>query len=296
MRNFLIVVTIFIISVIGISAISWPLYASLPLQQWIPFNKFLKWLTILCVAILTVAVLKHRGCLTWNQVGFYPPKRSPLSLLSMGVITGFLMLSSLGVVFYLLDIRMFTSDNSLLSSISKLILSILPTALLISLIEETYFRGIQCSQLIKEKRVAAAIVLPAAFYMCIHFLNPQKVIIAQNPEWFYGITLMLSAPSQICHTNDCVGMGATLFLAGIFLSLARLLGKHLIVCIGIHAGWITGIKLTKYLTDFNRNSDLAFLAEGHDHFIGILAALWLIIPCVLLGKMLARDIKSGYQN
>lgn len=281
MRDFLLVVAVFIIAAAGASAVAWPLYASLSLDQWIEFGKFAKWLAILATAFATVGLLKLRGCLHWTMTGFTALPKPATYLLSTGVAAGFAMLAPLGAVFYLLGIFVPDADATWLESASKLILSILPAALITSLIEETYFRGIQFGTLIREQRTAAAIVLPAAFYAGVHFLNPPEAA-AENPDWFYGTVLLFSAPAEICRAADCIGAGATLFLAGAMLALVRLLGGHLVLCIGIHAGWIIGIKGTKHLTDFDRDADLVFLAGGHDHFSGLLATLWLAVPCVWL--------------
>ncbi len=255
---------------------------------WLEFDKFVKWLTLLVIALATVCVLKSRGRLHWPSAGFNTPHKPPLRLLGQGFATGFTMLALLGALLYVLDIRVADTDASVFASLVKLVLSVLPAALAVSLIEETYFRGVQFGALARERRTAAAVVLPAVFYASVHFLNPHEVATIQNPDWFYGTPLLFAAPAQICRETDCAGTGATLFMAGVLLGLVRVRGGHLVICIGIHAGWIAGIKLTKELTHFDRDADLAFLAAGHDHFTGVLAALWLAVPCALLIWRLLR--------
>ncbi len=289
MRDFLLVVATFIVVAVGMSAIAWPLYALLPPMPSLEFDKFCKWLTLLAVAIATLGVLKSRGRLHYRSLGFTPPPRPPLYLLGNGLAIGFVVLTTLGATLYLLDIRTADADVSLSDSALRLILAVLPAALAASLIEEVYFRGIQFGTLIRERRIVAAIILPAAFYAGIHFLNPQEAIAVENPDWFYGTTLLLAAPAQICSETDCIGTGATLFMAGVLLALVRAGGGHLITCIGIHAGWIVSIKLTKDLTHFHYDADLAFLANGYDHFTGILAALWLTVPCAGLIQRLIKN-------
>lgn len=279
----------FIVAVTGAGAAAWPLYTWLALETWIEFAKFAKWFAILAVAAATVAVLKRRGRLHWADVGFTPASRPVAYLLGTGFAAGFAMLASLGVVFLLIGVRTADADVSAAAIASKLIFSIIPAALAISLIEETYFRGVQFGALVRERRIAAAVTLPAAVYTVVHFLNPQTPAGDVEPGWFHGVTLMLSAPAEICRTSDCTGAIVTLFAAGVLLSLVRLLGGHLLTCIGIHAGWIAGIKLTKQMSDFDPGADLAFLAGGHDRFIGVLAALWLAAPCIWLIRRLVKN-------
>ena len=288
MRDFLLVALTFIIAVTAASATAWPLYSWLSLEQWVEFGKFTKWLAILLVAAATVGVLRLRGRLHWPMVGFDAPRKPWPLLLATGFVAGFLMLGSLGAALYLLGIRVPDTDKTLLESLAKLVLGVLPAALAVSLIEETYFRGVQFTALARRQRVAA-VILPAVFYMAVHFLNPQDDVAGHDPDWFYGITLLFEAPVAICRETDCAGAGATLFLAGVLLALVRLRGGHLLTCIGIHAGWIAGIKLTRNLTNFDHHADLAFLAGGGDRFTGILAAAWLAVPCAWLIKRLVKN-------
>ena len=289
MRDFLFVAAAFIVAVIGASAVAWPLYAWLTLETWVEFTKFAKWFALLTVAVATVAVLKHRGRLHWPDVGFTSASKPVPYLLSTGFAAGLVMLASLGVAFLFLGVRVADAGSSPAEITFKLIFSIIPAALAVSLIEETYFRGVQFEALARERRTAAAVILPAAFYMIVHFLNPQEPAGGAEPDWFHGVALVLSAPAEICRTSDCVGAAAALFIAGALLSLVRLLGGHLLVCVGIHAGWIAGIKLTKQVSNFDRGADLAFLAGGHDRFIGVLAALWLAVPCIWLIRRLIKN-------
>ena len=286
MRDFLLITAIFITAVIAVSAGAWPLYAALIPEQSLEFGKFVKWSALLTVAIATFIVMKRRGMRRITLTG--TSQRSLLYLLGGGVVIGFVTLATLGAAFYALDIRVADADKSLAEQILKLFISVIPAAIVVSLIEETYFRGAQCGVLMREKKTAMAVVLPAIFYAGVHFLNPPDTVI-DDPEWFYGLTLLLAAPAEICRSSDCVGAAATLFFAGALLGLVRVLGGHLMLCVGIHAGWIAGIKLTRKLTDFNHDSELAFLANGYDHFTGILAAAWLAVLCAWLVKRLVEN-------
>ena len=289
MRDFILVVTAFIVAATGASAVTWPVHSWLSLEKWIEFDKFAKWFTILAVAIATVGILRARKHLHWPLVGFDAPEKPWPYLLGAGFIAGFIMLGTLGIALYLLDIRVPDTGSLTPENLLGFFLSVLPAALAVSLIEETYFRGVQIGTLVREQRVVSAAIFPAIFYMGVHFLNPDDSITVNIPNWFHGTVILFSAPAAICRETDCVGAGIALFLAGVLLALIRLHGGHLVTCIGIHAGWITGIKLTKELTDFNHNAGLAFLAGGHDRFIGILAAVWLALPCLWLVKRLVKN-------
>ena len=165
---------IFCICAIATSAVSWPIYLWLPLPQSVPFGKFAKWLSLLVIAAVTIAAFRHHR-LQFSSIRFLPARGSGARSLGFGLVAGFLLLALLGAILYLLEVRVAHASRSFPEVLEKLFLSILPTALLVSLIEETYFRGIQCGELIRKGRTLAAITLPAVFYSSVHFLNPGKV-------------------------------------------------------------------------------------------------------------------------
>ena len=298
MRDFLLLFTVFIVTATIAGAAAWPLYDGMALERWVDPDKFIKWFALLAVAAATVVTLKHRGLASRTIIGFdaRPPGAgnvigSAANSLGGGFITGVLLLAPLSVALWLFDIRTAQADISLAASAAALapeLFSILLAAFAISLIEEMYFRGVLFGALIRDGRKVAAVLLPAVFYMAVHFLNPREVHAMDIPDWRYGVTLIFSAPAKICGESDCLGAGAALFLAGVLLGLVRLLCGRLVTCIGIHAGWVACIKLTKELTDFNSDAAFAFLAAGHDRFLGVLAALWLTVPCAVLAAVAWR--------
>ena len=59
-----------------------------------------------------------------------------------------------------------------------------------------------------------------------------------------------------------------LFIAGLFLSLVREKTGNIALCIGIHAGWVFTIKMTKEVTHLDTNASTAFLVGSYDNIIG----------------------------
>ncbi len=68
---------------------------------------------------------------------------------------------------------------------------------------------------------------------------------------------------------------SALTLAGVFLALVRERTGHIGWCIGLHAGWVFVIQVTRYLTVGNDASPYAFLTGGYDGVIGWLAVGWI---------------------
>jgi membrane protease YdiL (CAAX protease family) len=66
-----------------------------------------------------------------------------------------------------------------------------------------------------------------------------------------------------------------LFCVGVFLALVRERTGQIGWCIGLHAGWIFVIQVTRRVTDGNAESNVACLVGEYDGTIGWLAALWI---------------------
>ena len=68
-----------------------------------------------------------------------------------------------------------------------------------------------------------------------------------------------------------------LFAAGVFLSLVRLRTGNIAQCIGIHAGWVLVIKVTKSISTVNYESGWGFLVGTYDGVIGFMGFAWLCL-------------------
>ena len=64
-----------------------------------------------------------------------------------------------------------------------------------------------------------------------------------------------------------------LFAAGLLLSLIRERSGNIALCIGIHAGWVLTIKLTREVTNAATDAPAAFLIGSYDNIIGWAAAV-----------------------
>jgi hypothetical protein len=66
---------------------------------------------------------------------------------------------------------------------------------------------------------------------------------------------------------------AALFMVGVFLALVREHTGHIAWGIGLHAGWVFVIQVTRRMTDGNPEAPAAFLVGTYDGIIGWLAAV-----------------------
>lgn len=114
---------------------------------------------------------------------------------------------------------------------------IIPTAIVVPAIEETFFRGLILGILVRSGPKYMSILVTSALYSIVHFLKA--------PEQTSTIVTWTSGFNSIAHSfaqfADPMLVGAsftTLFLIGWILADARVQTHSLSLPIGLHAGWI----------------------------------------------------------
>lgn len=123
-------------------------------------------------------------------------------------------------------------------------------AVLVSVIEETLFRGVFLGMFLRAMRPVTAIVGLSLMFAFLHFLEPPAGATAIDPR---SATAGLWMLGQIVgHFTDPLPLlseFATLAAVGLVLAYARWRTASLWLSIGLHAGWIFGIFLFKGLTN-----------------------------------------------
>ena len=77
-------------------------------------------------------------------------------------------------------------------------------------------------------------------------------------------------------------------MAGLFLGTLRVLRSDwLVLCMGIHAGWVFVIKSAKPLTTLNLQSPRWNWVGNYDYIIGYFSSAWLMLVTLVLVLMMA---------
>jgi hypothetical protein len=239
---------------------------------------FLRWLELADRASLGLARERVR---LWRALG--------LGWLAGVLMLGLLVLAELG-----LGVRIpeqgWTSE--LVGLLSKAIAALIG-GLLIGLLEEAFFRGALFSSIRRGAGVGAAAVGSALLYAAVHFLKPHALPEGQRFDWDGAWTMfahVFVGFFQWQHLDSLVA----LFAAGVLLALVRERTGHIGWCIGLHAGWVFVIQLTRRVTDGDATSPLAFLAGTYDGVIGWLGALWVALLAVAYWRITAHWARSGH--
>lgn len=232
--------------------------------------------------------LKAMGIANWAALGFTAPRSMFVAALWRGWLMGVAILAVLAGALLALGVRLPEPlDAGWLGDLAAKALQALVGGLLIGLLEEAFFRGALYGAIRRRGGVWSAVLWTALLYAAVHFLKPRPL-----PD---GVAFDLAGAAQMfaqvftgVFQWQHVDSMAALFLVGVFLALVRERTGHIGWCIGLHAGWVFVIQVSRQLTDGDPASAHAWLAGDYDGVIGWLAAAWI----GLLSLALARPRRS----
>jgi len=116
-------------------------------------------------------------------------------------------------------------------------LRVVPTALVVPLIEELLFRGLFLGVLLRGLRMWPASLLSAAIFSIVHFLKaPDETV--STVFWYSGFVSLSHSFDQFREPMLVLAGFTTLFVIGTVLAHARTRTQSLWAPIGLHAGWI----------------------------------------------------------
>ena len=113
----------------------------------------------------------------------------------------------------------------------------IPTAIVVPAIEETFFRGLILGILLRSGRRYLSIFVTSALYSIVHFLKaPEQT--STLVTWTSGFNSIAHSFVQFADPMLVTASFTTLFLVGWILADARMQTRSLWLSIGLHAGWI----------------------------------------------------------
>ncbi|MEM8955497.1 MAG: CPBP family glutamic-type intramembrane protease [Verrucomicrobiota bacterium] len=119
-----------------------------------------------------------------------------------------------------------------------------------AVVEEFFFRGLLMGVSFRAAGKWVAMVFVTFVYTVVHFLKPPDSVVIPHAEvaWWTGFWLVGQIFVQFGNPLFVLAEFATLFAVGWVLGLARLWTGALWASIGLHAGWIFGLKFYSGMT------------------------------------------------
>jgi membrane protease YdiL (CAAX protease family) len=167
------------------------------------------------------------------------------------------------------------------------IAAIIPTAVIVPLIEEGLFRGLFLGILFRAFRPWPANLISAAIFSIVHFLKaPDET--APVVRWFSGFVSLSHSFDQFSEPMLVLGGFMTLLVIGIALAQARLVTRSLWLSIGLHAGWILG---SESFGKIARRQFLELPWLGKNLLIGLIPLAGCLLSWVLLKAWLYYAVR-----
>jgi hypothetical protein len=208
-------------------------------------------------------------------LGFNIPRRRFLLDVAIGWVLGVAILA--GLVWTLLALEVRVPDpptEGLVWFVLEKAVAALVGGLLIGLLEEIFFRGALYGAIRRRSGVQAGVVWSAALYALLHFMKPHDLPAGVPFDWEGTWSMFTGVFTGLADWRHLDSMLA-LFWVGVFLALVRERTGHVAWGVGLHAGWVFVIQLSRRLTDADEGASFAFLTGGYDGVIGLLAAAWI---------------------
>lgn len=124
-----------------------------------------------------------------------------------------------------------------------------PGALIVSFIEEILFRGVLLGIFLRAMRPAPAIALLSFLFAFVHFLEPADGAVVPDPEAANaGFILLGQIFNRFADPLSMLSRFSIIAMVGVVLAYARYRTASLWLPIGLHIGWVFGVKMFKAAT------------------------------------------------
>ena len=213
----------------------------------------------------------------WRAAGYGASRATAWRAIGLGLLIGVAIMLVLTGAQWLLDMRHYavSPEKQGASHVLRYLMSGLASGLAVGLIEETFFRGLLHTGMRRSLGFWPTALLTSTLYAALHFVKPAPL----GDAPFDSARALDMISEGFLRLGDLSGVFdsfVTLVVVGIFLSMVRERTGHILWAIGIHAGGVAIIKLTKFLSDPTRiDGQSSFWLGGYDHITGWMATLWL---------------------
>jgi membrane protease YdiL (CAAX protease family) len=155
-------------------------------------------------------------------------------------------------------------------------------AIVVPLIEESFFRGLMLGILLRSGHKYIAMVLTSAVFSIVHFLKtPQRT--STIVSWSSGLDSIANSFSQFRNPLLITAAFTTLFLLGYVMADARVKTRSLWLPIGLHGGWIFA---SGVFTRVARREVIALPWIGKNLLVGIAPLIVGVLTWLLMRRWL----------
>lgn len=236
------------------------------------FRKVANRTFLLCAMAGLCPMVRALGVKGRAEWGFGVPRALGRRALGVGLALGAAMIVPPVAVQILLGVQAW--DNPTAAVLAAAVVGGLLSGLVISLIEETFFRGVLYAGFRRDLGTPAAIAATSLLYGLAHFVQGRANV--TEVGWSSGFALLGGAFSKL---REPASLGAllALLLLGVVLALVRARQGHILHTIGIHSALVAGVRVTRKAFDMQENSPHRWMVSvTYDKVTGYLTCFFLI--------------------
>jgi membrane protease YdiL (CAAX protease family) len=137
------------------------------------------------------------------------------------------------------------------------------TGAVVGFIEEVFFRGFILQSLLRNLRRWAAVIAMSLFFAIVHFFKAPDMPVRRGFDPLAGFKAVAYYLQPLLHPTEVLPAFVGLFLVGVVLACAYLWSGSLYLSIGLHAGWVFGIKAEDLFLDRQNVVVPWFFGDGY---------------------------------
>ncbi len=198
-----------------------------------PFHRVLSRCLQVSGVVLLWPTLRWIGLRRPSELGL---QRNPLALRDViaGLVVAAGMVVALAAVYVVMGMFALRPDPDW-PALGRIVL----TAVAVSAVEETVFRGVVLGLCLWTLPRRGAIFVTTLLFVVVHFVKPAKTAIAPEAvRWWSGFAEAMRFTDGLPGGWLLVSGAASLFVAGWILGSAATRTKSLWLPMGLHAGWV----------------------------------------------------------
>ena len=237
-----------------------------PAAEWLrdklassSFQRYFNRAVLVAAVVLFFPFLRWLRIGGWGQMGLRK-NRDWWKHAGLGFATACGLLLALGFILLILDFYVRRSALPL-GDIGEIAVS----AVAVGLLEEAIFRGGMMGLAMRTASKRSAWIGVAVLFAVLHFLQaPSRAIDETAVTWLSGFDLITMLFHKFADPRMIVAEFLTLLAVGLALGWFRLRTSSLWICIGLHAGWVFGLKFFSAFTrrGFKPGEMLPWLGES----------------------------------
>ena len=276
MRAILVFLCFIVLAYVLGAVLAYPLKLLLDSHIVLEYKKYINYATLLCGLLVSGLYLKTCSVLSSQGFGYSGTLARFVALLTKAFFYGIAIILFIELLLLALGIHEFDVRRAYtLEEFGIRVLKGVLSGLLISILEESIFRGGLFAGLHKQAGATLAVIVSSLLYSSVHLIRYRELPAGMEADWLTGLYMMPDAFRRF-YEWSIFDYFMTLFMFGVLLALLRLRFNNIAACIGLHAGVVAAVKTVDFYSNRTYDSQFDFLVNHYNSTFG-----WLSFAVIL---------------